>query len=84
MNGTACDEYIKADIAQLTTFRVNSTPTFYINGRYSAGARDGDVFAQQIDAAADEVKKSGVPAAKYYSDVVMAKGDKAFRPATKP
>ena len=37
-----------------------------------------------VDDAAAEVKKSGVPAAKYYTDVVMAKGEKEFRPASKP
>ncbi len=83
MNGTACDEYVKADIAQLTKFRVNATPTFFINGRRSVGRQEAEVFAPQIDTALDDVTKSGVPAAKYYTDVVMVKGDKEFRPATK-
>ena len=83
MKGTECEKRVQADMVELQKFRVNSTPTFFINGHMSSGARDKDTIAQQLDAAAEEQKKSGVAAAKYYSNVVM-KGEKQFKSRSAP
>jgi len=78
MNGADCKKRVEADMAELAKFRVNATPTFFINRYVTTGAQPRDVFADKLDHAIDEVTKSGVPAAKYYANVVM-KGEKRFR-----
>jgi protein-disulfide isomerase len=78
MNGAECKKRVEADMAELTKFRVNATPTFFINGYVTSGAVTKSVFADLLDHAIGEVTKSGVPAAKYYANVVM-KGEKQFR-----
>jgi protein-disulfide isomerase len=76
---SACDSLVKADMAELAAFHVNSTPTFFINGEEIAGAMPKERFEEAIDAKLKLVAASGVPAAKYYDQVVLAKGEPKFR-----
>lgn len=78
MNGAECKKRVEADMAELEKFKVNATPTFFINGYVSSGAEPKATFGEKLDHAIEAVAKSGVPAAKYYTNVVM-KGEKQFR-----
>jgi protein-disulfide isomerase len=79
MNSAECVELVRADIVELSKFHVSATPTFYVNGAYSAGAQPKEVFAALVAKKLAESTKSGVPGAQYYDKVVMAKGEKQFR-----
>ncbi|HEX4420212.1 MAG TPA: thioredoxin domain-containing protein [Kofleriaceae bacterium] len=79
MNSPECEARLKADMAELQKFHVNATPTFFINGKMFAGGMPKDDFKQIIDDQLKLVAASGVPAADYYTKVVLAKGEKQFR-----
>jgi protein-disulfide isomerase len=79
MNSPECDTRIKNDMKILEAFRVQSTPSFFINGKFLNGAMPKDRFKEIIDEQLKVVEKSGVPAAEYYDKVVIAKGEKKFR-----
>jgi protein-disulfide isomerase len=81
MDGEQCKAIIEADANELRKFRVGSTPSFFINGHYSAGAMDVGSFKQIVDRELKIAESSGVPAAEYYDKVVMGKGEKAFKAA---
>lgn len=83
MDGQDCKGLIDSDAAELRKFRVGSTPSFFINGKYVAGAMDAGSFKQLIDRELKIVEASGVPAAEYYDKVVIGKGEKAFKAAGK-
>ena len=83
MDGQACNGLIQSDAAELRKFRVGSTPSFFINGHYSAGAMDISSFKQIVDRELKEAEASGVPASEFYDKVIMAKGEKAFKAAGK-
>jgi len=71
-------------MAELAKFRVNATPTFFVNGKFIGGALPKTTFAKLIDAQLAAVAESGVPAADYYRSVVFAKGEKQFRSKRDP
>ena len=79
MEGKDCQTFIQGDMQELQKFRVNSTPTFYVNGKHVGGAVGKEDFQQMIDQQLALVQKSGVAGADYYEKVVMAKGEKQFK-----
>jgi protein-disulfide isomerase len=81
MDGQDCQALITNDATELRKFRVGSTPSFFINGHYSAGAMDVGSFKQIIDRELKIAEGSGIPAAEYYDKVIMGKGEKAFKAA---
>ena len=84
MDGADCQAFVAADAAELRKFRVGSTPSFFINGSYVAGALDVNAFKQIIDKKLQAAEQSGVPAADYYDKEIVGKGEKAFRAAGAP
>ena len=79
----SCVATVDADDKDAMTFLVNATPTFFINGRYMAGAMPIDAFAQLIDdelAKATDRIKQGTPKARYYNSWIVAKGEKQVAP----
>ncbi len=79
MASPACAARVEQDMAELAKFRVNGTPTFFVNGKQLGGGMPKAGFRQIIDEQLAIVEASGVPAAEYYAKVVLAKGDKQFR-----
>jgi len=80
-----CQAQIQRDQRELQALSVSATPSFFINGRFMAGAMPMENFVTLID---EELKKAndkiaqGTPAASYYQQVVLDKGLKALeRPA---
>jgi predicted DsbA family dithiol-disulfide isomerase len=79
MDGPDCKAYVQADMAELAKFHVNSTPTFFINGKHLNGAMPKDAFKQIIDQQLKVAEASGVSGASYYDKEIMGKGSKQFR-----
>ncbi|HTM23213.1 MAG TPA: thioredoxin domain-containing protein [Kofleriaceae bacterium] len=72
-----CTKKIADDQAQLARFGVAATPSFFINGRYLAGAMPIDQFKTLIDeelAKAQGRLKKGTKARSYYTTWVLKKG----------
>jgi protein-disulfide isomerase len=84
MKSSECEVRIQSDMEELEKFRVNSTPTFFINGKHVAGALSIAEYKQLIDAQLKVVEASGVPGAEYYDKVVLGKGEKQFRSKADP
>ncbi len=84
MTSPECEARIQSDMAEMAKFHVNATPTFFINGKHVGGALPKDGFKQIIDEQLKLAADSGVPAADYYSKVVLAKGEKQFRSKMDP
>jgi protein-disulfide isomerase len=79
MTSPECEQRIDGDMAELQKWHVNSTPTFFINGKDINGALPKDAFKRIIDEQLAKVEKSGVSGADYYDKVVLAQGEKQFR-----
>lgn len=82
----ACMQEIKDEQRLLQKFAVNATPSFFINGRFIAGAQPQESFEALIDeelAKANDAVKAGTKPERYYEDVVIAKGLTEV-PATTP
>lgn len=79
-----CQQVIAADAAELRKFRVGSTPSFFINGHYVAGAMDVNGFKQLIDRELALAEKTGTSADEFYDKEIMGKGEKQFRAAGTP
>jgi protein-disulfide isomerase len=84
MASKECEARLDADMAELTKFHVNATPTFFINGKHVNGALPKDKFKEIIDEQLKAVEASGVPGGEYYDKVVLAKGEKKFRSKMDP
>ncbi len=72
-----CVAEVEADQAELARFGVNATPSFFINGRYLAGAQPFASFAALVDeelAKAEAAIKRGVKPARYYQQEILGKG----------
>ena len=80
MDGPECKALIDADSNELRKFRVGSTPSFFINGSYIAGALDAAAFKNIIDQKLKIAEASGA-GADYYEKEVMVKGEKQFKAA---
>ena len=70
----------RTDAAELQKFKVNSTPTFFVNGTHVGGALPKESFKQMID----EKLKTADGQPDYYDKVIMATGDKQFRSKMDP
>jgi protein-disulfide isomerase len=79
MESADCKALVDGDMAEMQKFHVNSTPSFFINGKHLNGALPKDAFKKIIDERLAVAEASGVPAASYYEKEVMGKGDKQFR-----
>ncbi|HSN29734.1 MAG TPA: thioredoxin domain-containing protein, partial [Kofleriaceae bacterium] len=72
-----CQAAVTAENAEMAKFGVGATPSFFINGRYLAGALPIDQFEKVIDeemAKADAAIKSGVKPEQYYDTQIVGKG----------
>ena len=74
-DGDECKQMLANDAAELQKFRVNSTPTFFVNGTHVGGALPKENFKQMID----EKLKTAEGKADYYDSVIMATGHKQFK-----
>ncbi len=79
MSGTECNAKIQADMAELAKFKVNSTPTFFVNGIHVGGALPKEEFKKIIDERLKVADASGVSGAEYYAKEVVGKGVPQFR-----
>lgn len=79
-----CQHVLAADEAELRKFRVNGTPTFFINGEYIGGGLPKEGFKQIIDQKLAIAEKSGVPGADYYEKEIRGKGEKSIQRAARP
>jgi protein-disulfide isomerase len=84
MASPECAQRIDHDMAELARWHVNATPTFFVNGKPLSGALPKEVLEEAIDAQLQIVQASGVPAADYYQQVVLGKGEKQFRSKRDP
>ena len=78
--GEECKALVQADMQELQKFKVNSTPTLFVNGTHVGGALPKENFKQMID---EKLKVAGSQA-DYYDKVVMATGEKQFRSKVDP
>jgi len=84
MASPECKAIIEADMAELDKFKVNATPTFFINGHYIGGGLPKAEFEKRIDAELAIVKASGVKPGDFYQRVIIGKGEKKFRSKKDP
>ena len=84
MAGADCKKLVEDDMAELAKFKVNSTPTFFINGQHVGGALPKDAFKQIIDEKLKVAEASGVAGGDYYAKEVVGKGEKQFRSKMDP
>jgi protein-disulfide isomerase len=81
----SCQVELRDDMRELTGFAIGSTPSFFINGRYTVGAAPAEVFEALIDeelAKANQRIQAGAPKAAYYKTWVLGKGLTKVDPAT--
>ena len=84
MDSDECKQRLEQDAAELAKFKVNSTPTFFINGQHVGGALPAEAFKQIIDEKLKVAEASGVSGAEYYDKEIMGKGEKQFRSKGEP
>jgi protein-disulfide isomerase len=84
MASRECEDRLAGDMAELAKFRVDSTPTFFINGKHISGAQPRADFVKIIDEQLRIAEASGVRGADYYTKVVLARGEKQFRSSKDP
>ena len=84
MAAPECRAVIDADMAELDKFRVDATPTFFINGKHVGGGLPKKDFETLIDAQLQVVTASRVKAADYYKQEIMGKGERKFRSKKDP
>jgi protein-disulfide isomerase len=82
LDGAECKKLVDNDMQELMKFKVNGTPSFFVNGK-AAQFQGMEPFKQLVDKELKEAEASGVPAAEYYQKVVMEKGEKEFKPRGK-
>jgi protein-disulfide isomerase len=76
-----CQQVVQNDMRALQQLGVGATPSFFVNGRFLSGAMPIENFSALID---EELKKAnervqqGTPAAEYYNQWVIAKGQKTL------
>jgi protein-disulfide isomerase len=83
MDSADCKKLIDQDMGEMAKFHVNSTPTFFINGKHVNGAIPKEAFKQLIDESLKVADASGA-GADYYDKEVMGKGEKQFRSKVDP
>jgi protein-disulfide isomerase len=73
----ACVDEVRDEQASMQKLGVGGTPSFFINGRYLAGARPIEEFAKLIDeemAKATAAIQGGIKPDQYYDQEIVAKG----------
>ena len=78
-----CADEIRDEQAGMQKLGVSATPSFFINGRYLAGALPLDKFSALIDeemAKATTAIKAGVKPEQYYEQEIVAKGQTELAP----
>jgi len=84
MKSDDCKQRLQIDMAELSKFHVNSTPTLFVNGTHVGGALPEQQFRTMIDDKLKQVQGSGVAPADYYQQEIMGKGEKQFRSKKDP
>ncbi|MEJ7597866.1 MAG: thioredoxin domain-containing protein [Kofleriaceae bacterium] len=84
MASPECKAIIDGDMTELDKFKVDATPTFFINGKLISGGLSKEGFTKVIDAQLAIVTASGVPAAEFYQREVIGKGENKFRSKQEP
>jgi protein-disulfide isomerase len=84
MESADCKQLVDRDMQELSKFHVNSTPSFFINGKHLGGALPKEQFKAIIDERLKVAEASGVSGGDYYEKEVMGKGEKQFRSAVDP
>jgi protein-disulfide isomerase len=84
MKSDSCKAQVEADMQELSKFKVNSTPTLFINGQVVPGALPKEQFKQIIDEKLKVAEASGVDGAHYYEKEIMGKGEHQFRSKKDP
>jgi protein-disulfide isomerase len=84
MDSPDCQQQVDHDMQELAKFHVNSTPSFFINGKHLGGAVPKEQFKAIIDERLKVAEASGVSGADYYEKEVMGKGEKQFRSKLDP
>ena len=79
-----CQKRVNGDMQELAKWHVNSTPSFFINGKPFRWSGDPSSFKTAIDADIKSVESSGVACADYYDKEVIGKGEKQFRSQKDP
>jgi protein-disulfide isomerase len=74
-----CSTWLEANLDQFKSLGASATPTFFINGRYSAGAMSFEELDKLVGEAIARADRSGVPPASYYETEVVAKGAKRVK-----
>ena len=84
INSPDCQQMLDKDMQELAKFHVNSTPSFFINGKHLGGALPKEQFKAIIDEQLKIAEASGVSGGEYYDKVVLARGEKQFRSKMDP
>jgi protein-disulfide isomerase len=84
MASRACADLLARERTELDKFKVDGTPTFFINGLYIPGGLDKAALREIIDDKLRVAEASGVPAAQYYDREIFQKGEKKFRSRKDP
>jgi len=82
--GPACTGLLDRERVELDKFRVDGTPTFFVNGFYVSGGLPKEAMRALIDERLKVAEASGVPAAQYYDREIFGKGEKKFRSKKDP
>ena len=80
----SCRPVIAADEEELRRFKVNGTPSFFINGEFVGGGIPKEEFKGLIDRKLAVAQQSGVPAAEYYEKEIRAKGERSVQRRSPP
>jgi protein-disulfide isomerase len=79
--GDECMSWLRESHGSFASLSVQSTPAFFINGRFISGVQEFEVFTKVIDEEMDKANKAITAGAKpdtYYQDAVVAKGKTAI------
>ncbi|MEM6559603.1 MAG: thioredoxin domain-containing protein [Myxococcota bacterium] len=68
------EDKILTDQRRATTLGAMGTPTFYVNGRFLAGAQPMPAFVDLIDQELEKAKESGMSRGEYYEKAVIGQG----------
>ncbi len=71
--GSEAKAIVREDMDLARRMHAQGTPTFFVNGRRFVGAQPLEKFQQAVDRARTAAKASGIPAARYYADGVLAR-----------
>jgi protein-disulfide isomerase len=79
MASDECKARIAADMAELEKFGVRGTPTLFVNGSIMEPGISEEQLKVVVEDKLRAVAASGVSPSEYYGQVVVGKGEKAFR-----